>query len=154
SAATIATHSVVLRVTAALGAIAAAGLLLVHASSPRAASAAASPPSHDTIPAARPPPLPDDPPPTPHPTSTAPSELAIGGTLHGSAAGSDWADHVIRNVVTASSDPVETCRRGARGLALAALSPPDGHEMRVPSDRMLDRADELADKIAPSCEGD
>jgi RNA polymerase sigma factor (sigma-70 family) len=82
-------------------------------------------------------------------------ELAIDGVRHGSDAdGSSWATHVIRNVVVAAPDPIETCRRGVQGLAIAALSPPDGHDRRPPSERVRERADELAEQIAPSCEGD
>jgi RNA polymerase sigma factor (sigma-70 family) len=81
--------------------------------------------------------------------------IAIEGVPHGGKdPGSSWATQVIRNVVVAGLDPVETCRRGVRGLAIAALSPPDGHANRLPSERIRDRAEELAEQVATSCEGD
>jgi RNA polymerase sigma factor (sigma-70 family) len=147
--------SKMLRVGAAIGVLAAAGWLLVHSSSTSSHAASHVTPEPPTVVNAPPQPaLPAEHPPASSAHSPA-SELAIEGVPHGSgAAGSDWADHIIRNVVVAVDDPIETCRRGVRGLAIAALSPPDGHGMRVPNDRIRDRADDLADRIAPSCEGD
>jgi RNA polymerase sigma factor (sigma-70 family) len=144
------------RFAAALGVVAATGWLLVRSNASAASSTAAARPVSPASRVSQAPRLPDA---TPDATQLpdVPShagELAIEGVPHGSAAaGSDWANRVIRNVSVAGNDPVETCRRAVHGLALAALSPPDGHGMRVPDDRVDARADEIADKIATSCEG-
>ncbi|HEY3802942.1 MAG TPA: sigma-70 family RNA polymerase sigma factor [Kofleriaceae bacterium] len=157
-----------LRFAAAIGVVAAAGWLLARsdptavsstlaaeqsntaAASRSGANHAASPPNR--VPSV--PQLPDAPAAAPPRSAPpAPGELAIEGVPHGSSAGSGWANRVIRNVIVAGNDPVETCRRGVHGLALAALSPPDGHGTRMPDERIDARADEIAAKFAPSCDG-
>lgn len=149
----MASHATVLRFAAAIAVLAGGAWLAARAVSTSHAESAVVPATaqhRDALASTAPPALPPSTasarPTTPHPTGAAPDDASDGS-------GMTWASHTLRNMIVAVDDPVETCRRGAMGLAMATLAGPNAPRFEVPSERIQDRAAEIATQIAASCAG-
>lgn len=151
SAARWVSHATALRVAASIGVLAAGAWLASRAvATSHAGNAAALPPmQHDRSST----PTPARSLPRNSASAPQPRDGAGDGDSSGDGSGMTWAAHTLRNMVVAVDDPIETCRRGTMGLAVATLAGPNAPRFEVPSARVMSRAAELADQIAQSCAG-